>query len=264
MRLYSLLLLLVAACSDQAAEVNASATDTAPATSPADLIWDAPVFPEGASMSIDGEAVPTWILYEFLNDEWTQFAARHAVQPDQVDESVPEFLVQPGVLFAPLVRDWLLLREHKERHSDEIDEHDFEHWASQVGPQAGAAAEQIEARLGSERWREHLENQYRVRKIMLEFQAAIGQITEADIEAEFAFRQQRLRDSGEYNVEELANMPGLDEGNLREAIEAQLAAEMAERGIDEWLGELLPVTVVEFTDPSGKTRVLDVPVQSRG
>jgi len=212
-------------------------------------------------MVIDGEEVPNWNLEEFLTDEWTQYAARLDAKPADVDKLVAEFLVEPGKLFAPLVRDWMILREHKERHPGPIDEHEFQHWAEGLGPQAGAAAEQLEQRLGTERFREHLENHYRIDKMLLEFQTSIGQITEADIQTEFERRQQRLRDSGEYSDEELANMPGLDEGNLRLAIESQLATEMAERGVDEWLTELLPVTVVEFTDPTGKSHVLDVPVQ---
>lgn len=37
---------------------------------------------------------------------------------------------------------------------------------------------------------------------------------------------------------------------------------LAEQDLEAWLGDVLPITVIEFSGPDGRTRVLDVPAQS--
>lgn len=224
----------------------------------AELIWETPPLPGPYALSIDGEAVQDFVLTEFLTDEWSR-AFLKAEEGTSVEELSDAFYAEPADMLAPLVRDWLLLREHLERFPGEIDAHEFEHFTEAFRVQTGAAADLLEERIGSEALQAHLERQYRVREMIREFVAGVT-LTEAEIVAEHTARLERQAAEGEFSIEELRASLPLDEPRIRSSVESGILERRAEAAIDSWLEELLPVTVVEFSGPDGRLRVLDVPV----
>ena len=117
-------------------------------------IWEVPELTGSASMSIDGEKLDDFIVSEFLRDEW----AKHFLttdDPSDLEKVTADFYASPDAMFAPLVRDWLLLREHRERHPEPIDPHEFAHYKEGLLKQAGAAAQMLEDRIGTQQLNAH-------------------------------------------------------------------------------------------------------------
>ncbi|MAW62161.1 MAG: hypothetical protein CMJ94_15200 [Planctomycetes bacterium] len=249
------LLLLAAACSGEAPAPSAATVEDA------GELWKIPPLPRPVSLRIDGEQVDEFVLHEFLQDEWTQHALQ-AEDPEDLPAWQQSFYAQPESLLAPLVRDWLLLREHRERFPAAIDPGALQAFAAQFRAQAGAAAKQLEARIGAEALQAHLERQFRVQQMVREFAAGVS-FGEDEIRAAWEERLQRQAADGEFSIEELRAELPLEDPQIRAAVESELLKHEAETAIDAWLGDLLPVTVVEFSRPGAKPRVLDVPVQSR-
>ena len=250
------LALLLPACGQEApVEAQVASGDEA------ELIWETPPLPGPSTLSIDGEAVQDFVLEEYLSDEWSR-AFLSAEEGTPVEEIADAFYAEPADMLAPLVRDWLLLREHLERFPGAIDSHEFEHFTQAFRVQTGAAATLLEDRIGSEALQAHLERQFRVREMIREFVAGVT-LTEEEVVAEHTARLERQAAEGEFSVEELRANLSLDDPNIRNSVESGILERRAEAAIDVWLAELLPVTVVEFSGPDGRLRVLDVPVQSR-
>ena len=250
------LALLLPACGQEApVEARVASGDEA------ELIWETPPLPGPYTLSIDGEAVQDFVLEEFLSDEWSRafLSAEEGTPAAQLRDA---FYAEPADMLAPLVRDWLLLREHLERFPGAIDSHELEHFTQAFRVQTGAAATLLEERIGSEALQAHLERQFRVREMIREFVAGVT-LTEEEIVAEHTARLERQASEGEFGLEELRANLSLDDPNIRNSVESGILERRAEAAIDAWLAELLPVTAVEFSGPDGRLRVLDVPVQSR-
>lgn len=257
---------LFAACGDSPAPSETSsdgavaveaATETGES---ADLMWEVPPLPGPYSLTIDGQEVDAFVVTEFLTDEWSQHYLR-AEDTSELDALTDSFYAQPAPMLAPLVYDWLLLREHLERFPGEVDAHDFEHFVEGFRAQTGAAAVNLQERIGEEELMRHLERRFRLQEMNKQFVAGVV-FSEEDIAAEHERRLQAQAAEGEFTIEELRAALSLDEPQIRGAVESSLLATRAQAAADVWLADVLPVTVVEFSGPDGRPRVLDVPVRS--
>ena len=142
--------------------------------------WTVPELPGGAALEVDGHAVDHELLRSHLLPLWAERWDDHA----DLDDATRAFFAEPRALFAPLVRDVLLLQE-AERRWPTLDEPLLAAADAEMRRASGAVYEALRQRLGEAGVRAPLEREVRKRLLLDAFGAEAEPVREEEVYARY-------------------------------------------------------------------------------
>lgn len=250
-------LFLVAACGD---------SESVQQPQQSEILWETPDLPGPYKLTLDGVEVPEIVVQEFLVPDWNRYFLSQVHEPgevsaEQLAEITAGFYSDPNTLFAPLLRDLLLVRQHEESRGD-VNKVAFARFVQEFDANAGGTRSILVERLGEDGLREHLQRRFRLREMMKEFNAGTGGVSEEEIQQYFDSQKERvladMMANSSVSQEKAEEMLTLEDSRLRELIENQLLQAKIEESIDAWIATIADVTEVGFTGPDGQPQSLSV------